>query len=659
MQYEHFVIQIRADVEGYHAQVVESPCGEGRSERFTPPRLDSDWSKARGNVDATERELEHEASVREQGDAVCIGQDLFDALFQGNNRTCFNRSWGWLESQTEAGLRVEIKLDTQDPRVTPLARYPWELLHPSPEIGFLCLSRTTPIVRYLEVLRASHQRPLPTPFRILLVTARPHGTVPLDADREAALLRAACPEETVELERLDHATVRSLRRTLQKGTDEGIPHHAIHFIGHGRFLETPQEGSLLFEDDAGAQAWVTGQRLAMQLRDLPELRFVFLNACRSASSPSFGDAFKGMAASLVQAGVPVVLAMQFPIRDRDAVILAGDLYERLALGDSVDVALTKARGARFDDDPEGMCWAAPALFTRVKDCKLFESTASRSYAAGGTVWSLDWLTSRAGVEAPPLIEPVLQGDDRSVLAAHVGPTLVIGRCHDYQLRPEAADRLRQVGEERVHWVVSWNDPNIPQLVARLAWNPDSDTDELVLENLTDYSAHPMSLVFSRGSLLAEPVGPGQRCHIPAPRPGADDLVIRSGSDLAREIVRLALDRRGDDLTVLRTREVRFSPSGQVGEGPFLHFVAFWFPLPMKDLCRRLEFRQTSSHLSIADDLPIGSVRLGELGSGLALWLTRRDAARDLEKTLQATTVTHDRSSTADRERKRHDQEEVT
>ena len=80
--------------------------------------------------------------------------------------------------------------------------------------------------------------------------------------------------------------------------------------------------------------------------------------------------FAGVAAALVEGGLPAVIAMQLPITDRAALSFSGALYRGLSQGWSVDSAVALGRTVlRFElDSPE---WITPVLFMRVSDGRLF------------------------------------------------------------------------------------------------------------------------------------------------------------------------------------------------------------------------------------------------------------------------------------------------
>ena len=104
--------------------------------------------------------------------------------------------------------------------------------------------------------------------------------------------------------------------------------------------------------------------------DEDSLRLVVLNSCEGARS-SRVDPFSGVAASLVHFDIPAVVAMQFEITDRAAVVFGGEFYAALADGYPVDSALAEARKAIFADQND-VEWGTPVLFMRVADGRIFD-----------------------------------------------------------------------------------------------------------------------------------------------------------------------------------------------------------------------------------------------------------------------------------------------
>ena len=93
------------------------------------------------------------------------------------------------------------------------------------------------------------------------------------------------------------------------------------------------------------------------------------------------DPFAGLATSIVQRGIPAVIAMQFAITDAAAIVFAEGFYEALAAGYPVDAALGAARMAILTDEND-VEWATPVLFMRVPDGRIFDIEGDGREKAG-------------------------------------------------------------------------------------------------------------------------------------------------------------------------------------------------------------------------------------------------------------------------------------
>jgi hypothetical protein len=300
-------------------------------------------------------------------DPQAVGDRLFHALFADEVERLLDRSLAKIEGE-ERGLRLRLRLAPDQEGLARLAGLPWEVLWGG-RYGFLSLSWKTPLVRLLEISRAANRVPLEPPLRILAVVSRA-GSPPLNVDQERRNLQQACAGLSgVKVVFPTEATADALRRALHDG-----PVHVLHFMGHGTFHQVTGEGALLFEKEGGKPDFVQASALAALVRDFPTLRLVFLTACDSArmTQEEGLDAFGGVASALLLAGVPAVLAMQYRISDRAAILFSEAFYRRLAAGDPVDAATTEGRMAVHLRDRGSVEWATPVLFSRVPDGLLFE-----------------------------------------------------------------------------------------------------------------------------------------------------------------------------------------------------------------------------------------------------------------------------------------------
>jgi WD40 repeat protein len=295
-----------------------------------------------------------------------FGERLYCALFHDDLRVSLERSLSEAAAKG-AGLRLRLRLsDTPE-----LAELPWEFLYDRARNRFVCLSDRTPLVRFLEVPDPPRPLPVNPPLRILVMISSPHDPrfAQLDVEQEWNKLQGALggleQAGLVRLERLEAATLAALRQRLRRED-----WHVFHFIGHGGFDPHGQDGVVVLEDPAGGSRLVSAQALGVPLHNHDPLRLVVLNACEGARSDPT-DPFAGTAQTLIQQGIPAVVAMQFEITDLAAIAFTSELYAAVADGYPLDAALSQARQAIYTEVSE-VEWATPVLYMRAPDGRIFD-----------------------------------------------------------------------------------------------------------------------------------------------------------------------------------------------------------------------------------------------------------------------------------------------
>jgi hypothetical protein len=396
VDYQDFRVLVAAGPDGPEVRVLGSPAGQGARAPFVCPLGGRDLARlerifAGGSIGAPAESRRHLRPALAGADdrfLVETGERLFRSLFPGEVRDRFLQS----RERAPGGLRIRLQLELDfggnpdgdpeggsEPRLerdrerrpadpVPLHRLPWELLRePGRDRIPLALQRRTPVVRYLDVAGHAELPEPPAPLGVLVVAPRPSDAPALALDLEAGELRQELAGRSdVAVRVLDPPTLEGLTEALRGGDV-----HVLHFMGHGELDPAAGEGSLVLEDRMGRSRRLGAPRLVEHLGDfLPPLRLVFLNACRTAEAVP-GVPWAGVATALVRAGVPAVIAMQFPVTDRAAVTFAASVYRRLAAGAPVDEAVTDGRLAIRGTHPGSPEWATPALFLRVPDGRVF------------------------------------------------------------------------------------------------------------------------------------------------------------------------------------------------------------------------------------------------------------------------------------------------
>ena len=368
MDYLDFEIHVfEQDDDRIGVQVVHSPVGESSSLPFDFPLSRVELEN---QLLTLQNALLRAGNSRRRivsGDLAKVqefGQVLFDALMTDGIRSLY------YESRNEAvhrgvGMRVKLRIEPAS-----LAALPWEFMYDDRAGAFVCMSRNTPIVRYLSL--PSPVRPLSVapPLNVLAMVASLKDQETLYVQMVQARLRQALEKleerSLVQLDWLPGDTWRDLQAALYRNQ-----YHVFHFIGHGHFDTARDEGMIVFCDRNGDSRYFGATDLARLLADQTTLRLCLLNNCEGAKT-GIQDPFSSTAAALVKRGVPAVVAMQYAITNEAAIQMAESFYSALTEGLPVDAAVAEARkGINFALNGS-LEWGTPVLFMRASDGRIFD-----------------------------------------------------------------------------------------------------------------------------------------------------------------------------------------------------------------------------------------------------------------------------------------------
>jgi DNA-binding beta-propeller fold protein YncE len=405
IDYSTLNVRIEALAGDRYRAVVRGTDGDGQCEfalGFEPTDLDT-LASAVSRPRTARRRIESDESAYVR----LFGGRLFELAFQDTARDVLRASLGRARHENK-GLRFLLELDGA-PR---LRNVPWELLWDSPR--FISTSAYTPVLRYVDIAARPLPLALQPPLRILGLVSSPGDMPALDAGREKEQLADACRSLTerglLTIDWVADATLSGLLERL-----EDCNYHIFHFIGHGDFDEEREDGVLLFEGRAGQSQRVTGVELATILADQRSLRLAVINACEGARMALDSN---GIAANLMQYGLPAVIAMQFEISDEAAIVFARQFYGSIARSHPIDEALADARRGMFAAG-HGLEWATPVLFTNLDDGRLFDIDLGALEQLAPVAPTPEPVEDAFGAE----LEPVEATGDSvaSPQAAHVGP----------------------------------------------------------------------------------------------------------------------------------------------------------------------------------------------------------------------------------------------
>ena len=130
---------------------------------------------------------------------------------------------------------------------------------------------------------------------------------------------------------------------------------------------------------AGAPAPIADVEFAMAFRGRRSLRLLVLTACATSQAP-LGTLFEGVGPSLIRAGLPAVVAMQYPtVQLETAGLFSAAFYGALAKGVALDVAVNEARQS-IASGPllDSRDWSTPVLYMGTRTGQILNLASSQS-----------------------------------------------------------------------------------------------------------------------------------------------------------------------------------------------------------------------------------------------------------------------------------------
>ena len=256
------------------------------------------------------------------------------------------------------------------PKAQALAEIPWEYAWDLAAKTPLAAAR--PLARRLlgQPFRPSDFHPLERAPRLLAVIAEPAELHRFGARRAHDILRDELAP-LVEQGRLavdflrPPATPEKLDAALRRRA-----YDALHVVAHGA------PDGLALEGDDGRARDVNALQLRARLRH-KGLRLVVLTSCLTGDVRGAGDgggAGTGLTRALLEAGIPQVVAMQFPAEVEAALRFAGALYAGLAGERGLDLmaAVHDARQGEYFTQAAGVYeWGVPVVYRQGAGVPLF------------------------------------------------------------------------------------------------------------------------------------------------------------------------------------------------------------------------------------------------------------------------------------------------
>lgn len=303
-----------------------------------------------------------------------FGTELFSGLFSGDVLALFNRSVGGSEDG-----KLNIRLLLGEPRLNVIQ---WELMRSKNEyVGFRHnLIRHPFVTRPARKGGREHKK-----IRALIIGVDPI-VGPQTVHEEHFFLKNLLErlEDQVEVCALfqHEATLDRIVDIMFSGTD------IFHFTGHGMFNDNdPGDSYLAVWGDHPSEFGRLSVRTISTLVTSQSVGFCFLNACSTgrtvntlgAGERLLGAHFVSIAHSLIEAGVPMVLATNHDISVAAATKFSKRFYTSiLRYGRHVDDAAREGRAELFMAGEHVLesDWSCPVLYVRSLDLGLGLQSAS-------------------------------------------------------------------------------------------------------------------------------------------------------------------------------------------------------------------------------------------------------------------------------------------
>ncbi|WP_066384467.1 cell division protein HetF [Anabaena sp. CA = ATCC 33047] len=336
----------------------------------------AEWLAAAGNLmnDPLQVLLQGDAIANNSVNLVALGQQLYNALFQGTLRDSWITAQGIAQNQQQV---LRLRLGLKDNR---LARLPWEVMHagdrPLATGPYIAFSRYQSGIARTSRLPVANRSQLPENggIRVLMVLASPSDQVNLDLlKQEAIKLQAELHRQLphsfngnhylpkIELTLLDQPGREELTQALEQGRFD-----VLHYSGHSDM--GPNGGEIyLVSNRTGLTETLSGDDLAGLLVN-NNIQMAVFNSCwgaYTATSESHAkDSWeRNLTASLVKRGIQSVLAMSERIPDEVAVTLTQLFYRNLSQGYPVDLCVSRVRqGLISAYGSHQLYWALPILY---------------------------------------------------------------------------------------------------------------------------------------------------------------------------------------------------------------------------------------------------------------------------------------------------------
>ena len=338
-----------------------------------------------------------------------LGQYLYQAIFPSAIAEGFDDAKREAEQQ-RVPLRVVLQFEEDNDQHDGLATFPWEFLYHPRGLGtngFFIAAETN--LTLSRLLAFTDERPLlpkgTLPLRVLFIVSTPESldrrcarslqiNVGSEQEKEYAKDRAELVAFLAgfqnDVTRLEVRTITSwdypqISRAVAGETGFNI----IHVVGVCRSVSGDIEMAL--RGEGTFPTWQNAQVLVNLLRrgaQSGRLGLVVLHLCE-ASRNDYSATFERLAPKLVRAGIPAVLAMQYPVPAKDATEFTQKFYAQLTEGTEIGQAVQEARRSFLDQAGADRVFGTPALYLQSVDGNLVQAATVLDSRRAGSEKSAD------------------------------------------------------------------------------------------------------------------------------------------------------------------------------------------------------------------------------------------------------------------------------
>lgn len=274
-----------------------------------------------------------------------LGQALYRLLFisKDANHAKFEKAFqqcrAQLSAERSAQLRLVIEIQANPANPSRLFSLPWELLHDGE--NWLLEDRRLSLVRMVNADELPNLPPTEPPLTVLLAYVAPSSGHETESQEFfKAVEQELQPIQPLRLDPLPEATRQKLFDAIRQGVD------VVHFLVHGD-IDSAHLGIgqlALRHDESPVADPLSATELHQWIRNARKRpRLVVLTACHGGHSSAYG--FLGIATTLLDAGVEVVVAMHTELHLDEAQNFARAFYKELAQRRRVDDAMNAGRAA--------------------------------------------------------------------------------------------------------------------------------------------------------------------------------------------------------------------------------------------------------------------------------------------------------------------------